>query len=119
MARALAGLLPSRQRRRASVENAVRNLPPVQKPVKLLSGQVRKGCPYTIAIGFEQAFCQGTKSEGGGAGERLGCGVLGGTALGLGAAAAAPYSGYGDPCLRQQQVIDAWGNAQWTNARVC
>ena len=77
----------------------------------------RKGYLYTIAIGFEQAFCQGTKSEGGGAGERLGCGVLGGTALG--AAAAAPYYGYGDPCLRQQQVIDAWGNAQWTYVRVC
>jgi hypothetical protein len=35
-------------------------------------------------------------------------------------AAAAPYYGYGgDPCLRQQQVVDAWGNAQWTYVRVC
>src|SRR4051794_21138428 len=92
---------------------------------------VQKGCSEltpcpkareaTFWTGQKGAFCQGTKSEGGGAGERLGCGVLGGTALGLGAAAAAPYYGYGDPCLRQQQVIDAWGkgNAQCTYARVC
>src|SRR5215203_5278272 len=39
---------------------------------------------------------------------------------GVGAAAAAPYYGYGgNPCLRQQQVVDAWGNAQWTYVRVC
>ena len=25
----------------------------------------------------------------------------------------------GDPCLRQQQVTDAWGIAQWTYVRVC
>src|SRR5215218_3299537 len=53
-----------------------------------------------------------------GVGAALGLGILGGAALG--AAAAAPYYGYGgDPCLRQQQVIDAWGNAQWTYVRVC
>ena len=45
--------------------------------------------PQQCPIGFAQAFCQGTKSEGGGAGERLGCGVLGAAALG---AAAAPCS---------------------------
>ena len=48
-----------------------------------------------------------------GVGAAVGLGLLGGAALG--AAAAAPYYGYGgDPCLRQQQVIDAWGSAQWT-----
>src|SRR5215207_9145067 len=53
-----------------------------------------------------------------GVGAALGLGILGGAALG--AAAAAPYYGYGgDPCLRQQQVIDAWSNAQWTYVRVC
>src|SRR3954469_16672844 len=53
-----------------------------------------------------------------GVGAAVGLGLLGGAALG--AAAAAPYYGYGgDPCLRQQQVIDAWGNAQWTYVRVC
>jgi len=53
-----------------------------------------------------------------GVGAAVGLGVLGAAALG--AAAAAPYYGYGgDPCLRQQQVIDAWGNAQWTYVRVC
>jgi len=39
------------------------------------------------------------------------------TWLSVGAAAAAPY--YGGPCLRQQQVIDAWGYARWTYVRVC
>jgi hypothetical protein len=53
-----------------------------------------------------------------GLGAAVGLGILGGAALG--AAAAAPYYGYGGaPCLRQQQVIDAWGNAQWTYVRVC
>jgi hypothetical protein len=53
-----------------------------------------------------------------GVGAAVGLGVLGAAALG--GAAAAPYYGYGgDPCLRQQQVIDAWGNAQWTYVRVC
>ena len=51
-------------------------------------------------------------------GAAVGLGILGGAALG--AAAAAPYYGYGgDPCLRQQQVIDAWGNARWSYVRVC
>jgi len=53
-----------------------------------------------------------------GVGAAVGLGVLGAAALG--AAAAAPYYGYGgNPCLRQQQVVDAWGNAQWTYVRVC
>ena len=53
-----------------------------------------------------------------GVGAAVGLGILGGAALG--AAAAAPYYGYGgNPCLRQQQVVDAWGNAQWTYVRVC
>ena len=48
----------------------------------------------------------------------VGLGVLGAAAVG--AAAAAPYYGYGyDPGLRQQQVVDAWGNAQWAYVRVC
>ena len=50
-----------------------------------------------------------------GLGAAVGLGILGGAALG--AAAAAPY--YGDPCLRQQQVIDAWGYARWTYVRAC
>src|SRR3954464_922061 len=53
-----------------------------------------------------------------GVGAAVGLGVLGAAALG--AAAAAPYYGYGgNPCLRQQQVVDAWGNAQWAYVRVC
>ena len=50
-----------------------------------------------------------------GLGAAVGLGILGGAALG--AAAAAPY--YGGPCLRQQQVIDAWGYARWTYVRAC
>ena len=54
-----------------------------------------------------------------GVGAAVGLGLLGGAALG--AAAAAPYYGYGyaDPCLRQQQVVDAWGNVRWAYVRVC
>ena len=53
-----------------------------------------------------------------GVGAAVGLGILGGAALG--AAAAAPYYGYGgDPCLRQQQVIDAYGYARWSYVRVC
>ena len=55
--------------------------------------------------------------SGPGLGAAVGLGILGGAALG--AAAAAPYYGYGDPCLRQQQVIDAWGYARSTYVRVC
>ena len=29
------------------------------------------------------------------------------------------YGYGGDPCLRQQQVVDAWGYARWTYVRVC
>ena len=51
----------------------------------------------------------------------VGLGVLGAAAVG--AAVAAPYGygygGYGDPCLRQQQVADAWGNVYWQTVRVC
>jgi hypothetical protein len=42
--------------------------------------------------------------------------VLGGVALG--AAAAGAY-GYADPCLRQQQVYDIYGNVVWQTVRVC
>jgi hypothetical protein len=58
-------------------------------------------------------------------GYRPGVGAAIGLGLGaaaLGAAVAAPYYGYGyggDPCLRQQQVVDAWGYARWTYVRVC
>src|SRR3954462_5344390 len=56
-----------------------------------------------------------------GVGAAVGLGLLGGAALG--AATAAPYYGYGyryaDPCLRQQQVVDAWGNVRWAYVRVC
>src|SRR4051794_36030379 len=51
-----------------------------------------------------------------GLGAAVGLGILGGAALG--AAAAAPYYGYGGaPRFRPQQGIDAGGKAQW--ARVC
>src|SRR4051794_21804209 len=70
-------------------KRADRNSMAVQSPVLLIFEQSQTGHPKMIAIGFEQAFCQGTKSEGGGAGERLGCGVLGAAALGT---AAAPCS---------------------------
>jgi hypothetical protein len=46
----------------------------------------------------------------------VGLGVLGAAAVG--AAAAGAY-GYGDPCLRQQQVYDGWGNVVWQTVRVC
>jgi hypothetical protein len=36
----------------------------------------------------------------------------------VGAAAAGAY-GYADPCLRQQQVYDIYGNIVWQTVRVC
>jgi hypothetical protein len=54
--------------------------------------------------------------RGPGWGPAVGLGVLGGVALG--AAAAGAY-GYADPCLRQQQVYDAYGNVVWQTVRVC
>ena len=54
-----------------------------------------------------------------GVGPAIGLGILGAAAVG--AAVAAPHYGYGyaDPCLRQQQVVDGWGNAYWQTVRVC
>ena len=46
----------------------------------------------------------------------VGLGVLGAAAVG--AAAAGAY-GYADPCLRQQQVYDVYGNIGWQTVRVC
>jgi hypothetical protein len=46
----------------------------------------------------------------------VGLGVLGAAAVG--AAAAGAY-GYADPCLRQQQVYDVYGNIVWQTVRVC
>jgi hypothetical protein len=46
----------------------------------------------------------------------IGLGILGAAAVG--AAAAGSY-GYVDPCLRQQQVVDPWGNVGWQTVRVC
>ena len=46
----------------------------------------------------------------------VGLGVLGAAAVG--AAAAGAY-GYADPCLRQQQVYDVYGNVVWQTVRVC
>jgi hypothetical protein len=54
--------------------------------------------------------------RGRGWGPAVGLGVLGGAALG--AAAAGAY-GYTDPCLRQQQVYDLYGNVVWQTVRVC
>ena len=60
--------------------------------------------------------------RGPGWGPAVGLGVLGAAALG--AAAAAPYYGYGDygyadPCLRQQEVYDAYGRIVVRTVRVC
>src|SRR3954471_21151542 len=75
--------------------------------------------PVVVGRGPVYAYPRGyygyRRGYGPGLGAAVGLGILGGAALG--AAAAAPY--YGDPCLRQQQVIDAWGYAQWTYVRVC
>ena len=60
-------------------------------------------------------YRRGYYRPGAGVGAAVGLGVLAGAALG--AAAASPY--YADPCLRQEQVIDAWGYARWTTVRVC
>jgi hypothetical protein len=54
--------------------------------------------------------------RGPGWGPAVGLGVLGGVALG--AAAAGAY-GYADPCLRQQQVYDIYGNVVWQTVCVC
>ena len=43
----------------------------------------------------------------------VGLGVLGAAAVG-----AAAY-GYSDPCVRQQQVYDMYGNVVWQPVRVC
>ena len=43
----------------------------------------------------------------------VGLGVLGASAVG-----AAAY-GYSDPCVRQQQVYDMYGNVVWQPVRVC
>ena len=43
----------------------------------------------------------------------VGLGVLGAAAVG-----AAAY-GYADPCVRQQQVYDMYGNVVWQPVRVC
>ena len=53
-----------------------------------------------------------------GVGAAVGLGVLGAAAA-IGAATAAPYGYATDPCLRQQQVYDAWGSVQWAYVRVC
>jgi hypothetical protein len=77
-------------------------------------GGVVRGPVYAYPRGY-YGYRRGYRP---GVGAAVGLGILGGAALG--AAAAAPYYGYGgNPCLRQQQVIDAWGNAQWTYVRVC
>src|SRR3954454_8854085 len=72
----------------------------------------RRGPIYGYGYGYRRGYRPGV-------GAAVGLGLLGGAALG--AAAAAPYYGYGyaDPCLRQQQVVDAWGNVRWAYVRVC
>jgi hypothetical protein len=74
----------------------------------------RRGPVYGYGYGYRRGYRPGV-------GAAVGLGLLGGAALG--AAAAAPYYGYGygyaDPCLRQQQVVDAWGNVRWAYVRVC
>ena len=58
-------------------------------------------------------------------GYRRGWGPAVGVGLGaaaLGAAAVGSYyggSGYADPCIRQQQVHDVYGNIVWQPVRVC
>jgi len=78
------------------------------------AGVVGRG-PVIVGRGPVYGYRRGYRP---GVGAAIGIGVLGAAAVG--AAAAAPYYGYGyDPCLRQQQVVDAWGNAQWAYVRVC
>src|SRR5829696_6107235 len=61
---------------------------------------------------------RGGYRRGVGWGPAVGLGVLGAAAVG--AAVAAPYyGGYGDPCLRQQQVYDVYGRIVWQTVRVC
>ena len=72
---------------------------------------VRPGVRYGYRPGY--AYRRGY-----GWGPAVGLGVLGAAAVG--AAVAAPYyGGYADPCLRQQQVYDGWGNVVWQTVRVC
>jgi hypothetical protein len=78
------------------------------------AGVVGRG-PVIVGRGPVYGYRRGYRP---GVGAAIGLGVLGAAAVG--AAAAAPYYGYGyDTCLRQQQVVDAWGNAQWAYVRVC
>ena len=44
--------------------------------------------------------------------------VAAGALLGAAAVGAAAY-GYADPCVRQQQVYDMYGNVVWQPVRVC
>jgi hypothetical protein len=72
---------------------------------------VRPGVRYGYRGGYGYR-----RGRGWGAPAAIGLGVLGAAAVG--AAAAGAY-GYNDPCLRQQQVYDVYGNVVWQTVRVC
>jgi hypothetical protein len=74
---------------------------------------VRPGVRYGVRPGY--AYRRGGRGWGPAA---VGLGVLGAAAVGAAAAGAYGY-GYADPCLRQQQVYDVYGNVVWQTVRVC
>jgi hypothetical protein len=61
----------------------------------------------------EPADAQVRRGGGWGVPAAVGLGVLGAAAVG-----AAAY-GYSDPCVRNQQVYDMYGNVVWQAVRVC
>ena len=78
-------------------------------------GVVRRGVVVRPGIRPGYAYRRGYYG-GPGWGPAVGLGVLGGAALG---AAAVSAGGLVDPCLRQQQVYDVYGNVVWQTVRVC
>ena len=76
-------------------------------------GVVRRGPVVRPGYAYRGGYRRGR-----GWGPAIGLGVLGAAAVG--AAVAAPYyGGYGDSCLRQQQVYDVYGRIVWQTVRVC
>ena len=75
-------------------------------------GVVRRGPMVRPGYAYRGGYRRGV-----GWGPAVGLGVLGAAAVD--AAVAAPYYGYGDPCLRQQQAYDVYGRIVWQTVRVC
>jgi hypothetical protein len=78
-------------------------------------GGVYRGGPVVRSYGYRRPGYVYRRGYGWGP-AAVGLGVLGAAAVG--AAAAGAY-GYADPCLRQQQVYDIYGNIVWQTVRVC